>query len=87
VYQARRAAQTANLRLEKLAYDVKRKFGKWDREYGISDKAQRARDYAAEQVQNVDRQLGVRQKAWNATTDFRLRLPTVRISFKHHLPP
>lgn len=75
--QARRAARTANLRLEEFAYDLKRKFGELNREYGISLKAQRAKDFAMDQVQNVDRQFGLRQKARNATTDFRLKLPTV----------
>jgi len=75
--QAKRAARNANLRLEELAFDLKRKVAKWDREYGVSDKAREAADFAAEQVQNVDRQLGIRQKARNATTDLRLKWPTV----------
>jgi hypothetical protein len=75
--QAKRAARNANLRLEELAFDLKRKVAKLDREYGVSDKAREAADFAAEQVQNVDRQLGIRQKARNATTDLRLKWPTV----------
>ncbi|CAK9215058.1 unnamed protein product [Sphagnum jensenii] len=83
--KAKRAARNANLRLEELAFDLKRKVAKWDREYGVSDKAREAADFAAEQVQNVDRQLGIRQKARNATTDLRLKWPTYRKQFNAFL--
>lgn len=77
--QARRAAKTANLKFEEFAYDFKKQLGKWDRQYRVTERAQKAKDYATEQAQNVDRQYGVRQKARNATADFRLKLPAVRV--------
>jgi hypothetical protein len=76
--KARRAAKTANVKFEEFAYDFKKQLGKWDRQYRVTEKAQKVKDYATEQAQNVDRQYGVRQKARNATADFRLKLPAYR---------
>lgn len=76
--KAQRAAKTANLKFEEFAYDFKKQLGKWDRQYRITEKAQKAKDYATEQAQNVDRQFGIRQKARHATADFRLKLPAYR---------
>jgi len=61
-----------------LSYDFKKQLEKWDQQYRVTEKAQQAKDYATEQALNVDRQYGLRQKARNATQDFRLKLPTVR---------
>lgn len=80
--QAQRAAKSANLKFEEFAYDFKKQLGKWDRQYRVTEKAQKAKEYAIDQAQNVDRQFGIRQKARNASADFRLRLPTV---CGHHL--
>lgn len=75
--QARRAVKTVNLKFEEFAYDFNKQLGKWDRQYRVTEKAQQVKEYATEQAQNVDRQFGIRQKARNATTDFRLKFPTV----------
>ncbi|XP_024382493.1 uncharacterized protein [Physcomitrium patens] len=79
--KARRAVKTVNLKFEEFAYDFNKQLGKWDRQYRVTEKAQQVKEYATEQAQNVDRQFGIRQKARNATTDFRLKFPTYRRQF------
>lgn len=76
--KASRAAQTAGRKFEEFGYDAKRTASKWDREYRISEMVLEAREFAVEQIQNADRQLGVRQKARNFSSDFKLKWPTYR---------
>ncbi|KAL2649376.1 hypothetical protein R1flu_017504 [Riccia fluitans] len=73
-----RFAQAAIRKLEEVTYDVKRWAAKWDREYQITEKAQQAFEYASEQVQSVDRQLGVGRKTRELTVNLRLKWPTYR---------
>lgn len=70
-----------SIKVEELSYDLRKQLGKWDRQYRITEKVQEAREYATEQALNVDREYGLRQKARNATQDFRLKFPTVLTCF------
>lgn len=71
-------ARAAIRKLEEVGYDVKRWAAKFDREYGLTEKAQQAFEYASEQVQSIDRQLGAGRKARDLTADLRLKWPSYR---------
>ncbi|KAL3701547.1 hypothetical protein R1sor_019569 [Riccia sorocarpa] len=80
-----RFAQAAMRKLEEVSYDLKKLAARLDREYQITEKAQQAFDYASEQVQSVDRQLGVGRKTKELTTSLRLKWPTYRRQFSTFL--
>lgn len=81
-FQAQDQAQVIGRQLwekaEELSFEIERTAASWNREYQISDKAEKFLGGAVDGLRAVDEKLQIRRRVRNAQADFKLKWPQVR---------